>query len=601
MRRLRTDDDGFTIVEVIVAMVIIAGVMATALAFLVSGLQTVVQGRQRQVATALATEALERVRALPYDTITVSSTGATPDSTAIFAVPASGTYEFDADLAGHDIPGLSGTEPLILNAVSGRTRDVTEDNVTYRVHTYVTKTATEEFNLTAVVVYDSAVSRGERITVQRSVVFSPAGCLSTAQNPFAAPCQAYFTANASQALGAISVTNADDGTLPIPGLDTDAATRLAVTLPSNSAMVLVEQTASGSAGALTSGAGRVSPFSSSSGQVSATVAVDSDPSTSNSADPKVTSTPGQTSAAQTIHGPAGVLRATVSSGDSGRARAAVFATTAECVGTGGGGLATGPAGYLRPCASSDMTPSGTALGLTFEPDPTYGFGGVEIPLVRVAPSGSAARAVAAQLVANNSGACTGVSSKTTGCALAAATRSLGQVQIGLPAGGSAGTVWAAPGMDDRGLLRLTGFAESVQVEEGEGASSRTYSRSGTLAVYNGSGYTTTIPLTSDATVPIDAVIQYQGPSGEVIDAHYEGYVIVNGPDLEMEPASRTGNLKTDCTAQACLSQYNGGGAILATFTVTFSHGGVEMTRFGMAVDLGGLLAQSSYKAAVDAP
>lgn len=601
MRRLRTDDEGFTIVEVIVAMVIIAGVMATALAFLVSGLQTVVQGRQRQTATALATEALERVRALPYDTVTINSGAAIPSSTAKYAVPVSGSYVLNTDLAGSDIPGLTGTEPLVLNAVSGRTRDVTVDNVTYRVHTYVSKTAGEAFNLTTVVVYKSSVSRGERITVQRSVVFSPAGCLSTAQNPFAAPCQAYFTMNASQALGAITVTNADDGTLPIPGLDLGTATKIELSLPSNSATVFVEQTASGTASAMTSGAARTSTTPSSTGASIASASVDSDPSTEDVADPKTSTTPSQTSTPQTVQGAAGVLRATVSTGDSGRARSAVFAGTAECVGTNGVGLVTGPAGFLRPCSSSEMTPSGASMALTYDPDVAWGFSSVSIPLVSAAPSGTAGRAVAAQLVSNNAGTCTGVASKTTGCAFSAASRTLGTVQIGLPGNGGS-TIWA-PGMDGRGILSLTGFSEAVRVEEGEGATSRTYTRSGTLQVFNGTGYGPALSLTTDATVPIDTVIRYQSPSGQTIDAHYQGYVIVNAPELEMTPvaAARTGNLKTDCTTDACVSQYNGSGAVLASLTVTFSQGGTELTRFGLAVDLGGLLAQSSYKAAVDAP
>ncbi len=599
MRRRRTDDEGFTIVEVIVAMVIIAAVMATALAFLVSGLQTVVQSRQRQTATALATEAVERMRALPYDTVTLHNTAASPAATAIYAVPSSGSYVFNADLAASDIPGLSGTESLVVNQVSARTRDVQVDNVTYRVHSYVTDGPDDSFYLTAVVVYLSGVSRGERITTQRSVTYSPAGCLSTAQNPFAAPCQAYFTVNASQVLGAVTVTNADDGTQPIPGLDTGAATKLELTLPSNSAMVLVEQTASGSASAMTSGGARTSTTPTATGARIASASVDSDPSTVDVADPKVSVTPSQTSMSQVVQGTAGRLRADVSSSDAGRARAGVYADTAVCVGTSGIGLVTGPAGEERPCASSELTPSGSTMTLTYEPDAAYGFSSVDVPIFSAAPSGSVGRSVAAQLVANNAGACTGVATKTTGCAFGAANRSLGAVRLGLPASGGT-TVWA-PGMDARGILQLTGFSESVRVEEGEGATTRTYTRGGTLQVYNGLGYTT-VPLGTDATIPVDTVIQYQAPSGHTLEVHYEGYVIVNAPELEMTPVAgaRTGNLKTDCTDQACVSQYNGSGAVMATFTVTVIQG-TELTRFGLGVDLGGLLAQSSYKAAVDAP
>jgi prepilin-type N-terminal cleavage/methylation domain-containing protein len=597
VRTRRTDDEGFTIVEVIVAMVIIAGVMATALTFLVSGLQTVVQSRQRQTATALATEELERLRALPYNTVTVHSAAATPAPTAIYAVPKSGAYVFDADLAASDIPGLTGTEKLILNDVSARTRDVTVDNVTYRVHTYVTEAGSDSFNLTAVVVYSSSVSRGERITVQRSVTYSPAGCLSTAQNPFAAPCQAYFTMTAGQALGAITVTNPDDGTQPIPGFDQGGATRLEMTLPTSSSTVLVEQTASGTASAMTSGAARTSASPSSTGAQTGSVAVDSDPSTADISSPQSTTTPSQTSTPQTVQGSAGVLRASVFSGDFGRARSAIFAGTSECVGTNGVGLVTGPASQLRPCSSAEITPSGTSMALSYFPDAAYGFASVEIPLVTVASMGTA-RSVAAQLVGTNADACTGVGTKVAGCAYAAANRSLGAVRIG-PAANGGGTTWV-PGMDGRGILQMNGFAELVRVEEGEGATTRMYNRTGSLDVFTGAGYAT-LPLDADATVPVDTVIQYMSPSGQVIDAHYEGYVIVNAPALEMTPTTRTGNLKADCTASACASQVNGAAAVIANFTVTFSLGGTELTRFGLGIDLGGLLAQASYKAAVDAP
>jgi prepilin-type N-terminal cleavage/methylation domain-containing protein len=604
VRTRRTDDDGFTIVEVIVAMVIIAGVLATALAFLVSGLQTVVQGRQRQTATSLATQAVERLRALPYNTVTSHSGTASPDPTAIYAVPQSGTYVFDADLDASDIPGLTGTEKLLINDVSGRTEDITVGNVTYRVHTYVTEAGSDAFNLTAVVVYSSAVSRGERITVQRSVTYSPAGCLSTAQNPFAAPCQAYFTTTAGQALGAITVTNPDDGTAPIPGFEASAATKLELTLPTTSSTVLVEQTASGTSSAMTSGADRASPVPASTGAQVGSVAVDSDPSTANIADPRSMTTPGQTSAPVAIQGPAGTLRANVSSGDNGRARSAIFAGTSDCVGLLGAGLATGPSGQLRPCSSAEIAQSGTEMALTYLPEPALGYAGLEIPLVTIAPGGTA-RSVAAQLVGTNADACTGVASKTTGCAFAAANRSMGAVRIG-PAAHGGGTAWA-PSMDGRGILQLSAFAEVVRVEEGEGGTTRMYNRSGSLDVFTGTGYST-LPLTADATVPVDTVITYTSASGQPVYAHYEGYVIVNAPTLETEPLARTGNLKTDCTDVACSSQYNGAGAVIANFTVTFlvgapdeESGGTPLTRFGLGVDLGGLLAQASYKAAVDAP
>src|SRR5665647_491822 len=176
-------DEGFSLIEVIVAMVIIAAVMATLAGIVVSSLTTITQARQRQTATALATQAIERLRALPYDTISLANASATPDATATYAVLDGGLYYLRTAL-----PNLALEERLIVNGVSGRASDQTVDEVTYRVHSYVslaplTAGGQQAFNLTAIVVYTSTVSRGERITAQRSVAFSPSRCLSTASTP----------------------------------------------------------------------------------------------------------------------------------------------------------------------------------------------------------------------------------------------------------------------------------------------------------------------------------------------------------------------------------------------------------------------------------
>jgi len=351
-------DEGFSLIEVIVAMVIIAAVMATLAGIVVSSLTTITQARQRQTATALATQAIERLRALPYDTISLANASATPDATATYAVLDGGLYYLRTAL-----PNLALEERLIVNGVSGRASDQTVDEVTYRVHSYVslaplTAGGQQAFNLTAIVVYTSTVSRGERITAQRSVAFSPSGCLSTAQNPFTAPCQSYFTANAGQALGGITISNPLDSTLPILGFDAAGGTLLELGLAGNSATLLVEQTASGNSGAVTSGARQVAGTQSSTGSVTASAAVDSDPS-STPDQAAVNTTTGQTSSPRILMGTAGSLVATPNTADSGRSAAAVFADGSYCVGVSGTGLATGPdASHLRPCASSHVQPAG---------------------------------------------------------------------------------------------------------------------------------------------------------------------------------------------------------------------------------------------------
>ncbi len=586
-------EDGFSLVEVILAMVIIAGVLATMLGFVVSSLSTIAQARQRQTATALATQAMEEMRALPYDTVTLNNGSATPDATATYAVLDSGKYYLRTSL-----PNLALNEQMVVNGVSGRTQDITVNEVRYRVHKYVSQAPNNAFNLTVLVSYTSSVSKGQRVTAQRSVTYSPTGCLSTAQNPFAAPCQAYFTSNAGQALGGITVVNPADATQPVPGFADAGGTLLELGLTANGSSLLVEQTASAQASALTSGAHQESAAPGSSGGISTEAAVDSDPS-SPADQSEAGTTTGQTSASQTITGVAGTLRMTPGTGDTGTAAAAVYADGAHCTGIGGTGLVTGPdATHLRPCASSRILGNTTKAGLVYEPKFGGGFESVSIPMVSVEGNSSPARAVAGQIAASNPDVCTGTGAGSgTGCAYAAATRTLGTVTVGEPSGG------VGPVAMTDGLVRLSGLQESVRAEEGAGGRAPQYQRQGTLKVWDGTAYqTVTLTATTSTSIPVQAAVVYTAPSGKQIALSYQGQVTVTPPQLKRSPTTRTGNLVTDCKAAACISQYNGGGSIVATVTVvvTDMSSGAETGRFGIAADLGGLVAQATYKEAANA-
>jgi len=597
MRRRGTgirDEAGFSLVEVILAMVIIAGVLASMLGIVVSSLTTVAQARQRQTATALATQGIEVLRALPYDTVTLNHAGDTPDATATYAVFESGVYHLRTTL-----PSLNLNEQLMVNDVSGRTKDITVDEVTYRVHTYVTLAANDAFNLTVLVTYTSTVSHGQRITAQRSVTFSPTGCLSTAQNPFAAPCQAYFTATAGQTLGGITVTNPDDGTAPLLGFDSAGGTTLELGLASNGATLFLEQTASGNSNAMTSGAAQDSATPGSSGGVTSIADVDSDPSSvPNQA--LITTTTGQTSAAQSLTGSAGTLTVKPGTGDSGRSAAAIYAAGTHCIGTNGAGLNTGPdSTHLRPCASSQVTAPTSAATLNYLPNSPGGFSSMTLPILSVAGTSTPARAVAAQLAAANLDACTaGSGPGSVGCAYGAATRTLGEVRVGYPLTGGVGPV----GMDN-GLVRLSGLSEQVRAEEGQGARVPSYTRTGHISVWTSANtYADLDDLSAGASGswPVDAQILYTSPSGKQLTLHYTGTVIVSPAQQVRTPATRTGDLNLDCQDQACVSQYNGGSAVVLSLSVSVLENGTEIGRFGIAANLGGLTSQATFKAAADA-
>ena len=602
MRAPQRDERGFTLIEVMVSLMITAVVMTAMAALVISSLQTIAQARQRQVATGLATEALERLRALPYDSVTQPD-GSAPQSGLAYVTTSGGVTRF---VPTGIIPGFD--QVLVPNNPgggwlgSGRYEDVTVGEVSYRVSTYVTKPPTtaagvQTFTATAVVTWRSAVTKGTRTVAEQSTLYSPAGCLSTAQSPFAAPCQAYFTAQAGQALSGLSVTNPSVLGDPIPGF---GAERLEISFARATTNLLVEQTASGTADARTSGVSTLGP-SGTQGSASATVSVDSDPS----------STPGQSQSATTTSyassglstsGAAGTLRVVPGASNSGASASAIAASTSTCVGTAGTGLATGPATALLPCSSASMRPDGTA---TLVYQPAWG-ATTPITLASFGGSTTTGRSVAAMLSASNIDACTsGSGPGTTGCAHAAVNRTIGAQQLGLVSGASS----VPPGLTGA-LVTVSGITESARTEEGQGGRVPAYTRTGTLQVWNGSGYTT-IDLASfanpagtpaqQAVVIPPTQLAYPGPAGGVV-LTYEGRVAVQRPTLERTQtgATRTGNLTTDCKTNACTSQLNGASGVTVTLEVTIERGGAVVGQLGMAADLGGLVSQSSYKAAANA-
>lgn len=592
LRRLRRHDAdaGFTLIEVIVAMVIVALVMTSLSYAVVSSLKTIQQARQRQTATALATQQLERLRALPYDTVTQPGAGSTVKSGLLYTSTASGVTTFSP--ASAVLPGVS--ETLVVNTVSGQWTDTAVDGVTYRVHTYVTKapptaSGSQPFNLTVLVRWTSPVFPDARTTAQRTTTYSPAGCLSTATAPFAAPCQAYLTVRAGEALGGVTVTDPVDSTVPITGM---SATSLQLDFARASSTFLVEQTATGQSGASTSGGSVTDATTTRTGGEAATAAVDSDPSSTPDQSLTVGTLPHTSGTLQTS-GAGGTLALRPSSSDAGTARAAVAADGSVCLDSTNAALTTGPSGALRPCASSSVQTAGTGASLTYTaPD------GTAVPLATFGTSGQPTRSVAAILGSANSGACTGA---TIDCSHGAVKRTLGTSAMGATAFTGAPSGFSAT----NGLWSVTGLVESVRAEEGAGAQTPAFTRAGTLRVWNGAGYTT-VDLGGYASVAAAGAPQSQTwaiPATAVdyggVRVTYEGSVMVQRPSITRTPATRTGVLTTDCKTTACTTTVDGSAVLTARVVATVSVGGTPLTRFAVVSDLGGVTADASYKAAAN--
>jgi hypothetical protein len=117
-------------------------------------------------------------------------------------------------------------------------------------------------------------------------------------------------------------------------------------------------------------------------------------------------------------------------------------------------------------------------------------------------------------------------------------------------------------------------------------------------VWNGTGYTSvdlSTAVSQTWAIPTTTVAYGGG-----ISMTYEGSLTVQQATTLQTPAVRTGVVTTDCKATACTTTVDGSHSVTAAITVVVAQGGTELTRFEVAIDLGGLTASSSYKVAANA-
>jgi type II secretory pathway pseudopilin PulG len=572
-------DGGFTLLEVILAMAIVIGVMLAMVGLMVGGLKTIEQARQRQTANSLATQQLERLRALPYDTVTKPVPSKPLGAGIQYVVNVGGVNRFQPTAL---VPGLD--EPLVVNDYSGQVTTQKVGQVTYTIQTYVSvpaSTGQQAYDLAAIVSWKSSVNTKGKYIIQRSTTYSPAACLSTLTSPFSSACQNYYTAQAGQSLSGVTITDPVDSSQNIAGLD---ARSLQLAFSGVSTNLLVEQTVSGTTSATTTGATRTAATTQSVDGLGATANFDSDPSSppnqifSNLTPSQIV---GAKVSATNVTGSAGKLSVSPSDGDQGQAVGAVGADSGNCTDAGGSPLTTGPQLQLRPCASAWIRSQGSAANVSY----TTPTGGVAT-LATFGAASDRTRAVSAVLAPaspspNIASVCTG---SAIDCAHAGAQSSIGNVSVG------------------GGLVTVTGLSEKAQAEEGQGALPAVFQRAGTITI--GGSAPQTIHLESyqlpaaagmpgSTSWPVSGSMSQGGAT-----VTFDGSVIVQNPKVTSSPASRpTGDPLKDCKTEACKTTVSGQAGVVINLTVTIQVGGVQMTQFAMVVDLGGVVANASFKAA----
>src|SRR5262245_30507193 len=189
------DDNGFTIIEMVVALALI-GIVAVGFMLSVNlGFRTIAVARQRTTASELAVKRLENLRNVPFDRIAINRTFlvATDPALAYSTDPESPNHFISTDNANYDVTGNGNYEPLIVDDVDGEI-DYIDDPIqvgstimeVYQYATWVDDpdiTGTKDYKrITVVVKYKAPAANGVNRFLRSSTLFTP-GIVNIAAPP----------------------------------------------------------------------------------------------------------------------------------------------------------------------------------------------------------------------------------------------------------------------------------------------------------------------------------------------------------------------------------------------------------------------------------
>ncbi|MFL5799125.1 MAG: hypothetical protein ACJ77A_14495 [Actinomycetota bacterium] len=469
-RGLHRQESGFTVIETMMAVLILVFSLVAVLYATSSSLGTIAFARQRQAANGIAAKLMEDVRGIAYTTLGKGLNDSDLGGDSSIA-SCSGVYRYQScsgETIVHD-PTAPTTVPL--NPHQGTFGAAQGYPTTYSWALYVTNAANAPsagaFRVTVRVSWIKAEIRGASNSVQlQTLIYSPAGCTSGSTHPFAAPCQPFFHGVGNVNSGSLETT----GT--VSGLTFDSTS---VDLRSQSAEIQQEQvTHVLSSAHLAGGSEVVGGTTTQAGeQAASSVSADSDPSTA--AGTYSTQSVTQPGAA-TVGASNGnnALTVTTAGGDTGQS---ISTTTANATNSCNGqvdGLS---------CSYSTSTVGGGVSEVL-----ALGGGIGSATLVSVGNQGAANTAYGRRVVP--------VSTRD-GNVRETVTRSIPTIAIGgLPDGVAAPANW--PGY----WIRLSGYSVTTSCEAGtdSAAPTLTIAPGGQISTWNGSNTTTTNVTASGGTL-----------------------------------------------------------------------------------------------------
>jgi type II secretory pathway pseudopilin PulG len=593
LRRRATAEEGFGLIELMVAIVIVMVALLAIAYTAITGFQDIAFARQRQSATGLANQAIEDARALPLDTLarglSNADLSAGGDTNITSGGCGSGTvYCLKVDGLNEQIP--RGDNPSVVPLVP-HTQTIAVGPTTYTVRTYVSyyqnDPTTNTLRLTAIVTWAATERAGLLHTVDvQSLVAAPPGCLSTRTHPFAAPCQPFLYSTASSGQGHVDVSGQ---------LSDQTVDHMSFFLQNFSSAIQVEQVSAVQGNAVTSGlaAALDGQAETSAGIYQVSSGSDNDPA---QAKPpfQTSSAPAQSLAQLTLTGTGATLTGTKFAGGSAVTTSTVSASAAPsnpCPNIGGfTNLTTN-----LPCGGSTAQQGGQgAIQLAVNSNGADIGTGTLASVSQLGCSGACPnQAISERFLLPNGTSCPGAT--TDGCIHGEAARSIGQVRLGgLPANVSGPAGWQGY------MIQLASFQDTASAESGVGSTDPTLTApvagTGSVSFWNGTGYTTCTVYqagcaTGGANFPVTALNRTVQVNGQTVNVSISARITAGGTSITEVPSSCSGS----CTRTQ--TQVTSGSPLLGDLTYTVTVAGTVVCSLNVHVDLGSLLVNTVYKPA----
>ncbi|WP_061962166.1 prepilin-type N-terminal cleavage/methylation domain-containing protein [Demequina flava] len=603
--QLSEREDGFTLVELIVAMFVMAIVILAIIGIQASALTTNADSNARQQATSYANEAMEQMRAIPWNVLKkgmssnyqaasggdpfVAGDVLTVEGTSIaLQVAPSGLSDQDLSQAWPPLFDVTGSHTQVEADGAGRGTEFT-------VRSYVTRDQAgqdDAYGLAVVVTWDSIRHGNEEITTLFSTAYAPSGGCGDLNNaPFLASCQAlyYSQASSGNVVFTASATslpeNEEDPALPRPLFESSPFHQIQVGTSSTVAHTSSQQTTTATALGQYGGVrwndddtdNQPEDFGWLEGYEAFSLDASDDDVNPEAAPANPSDiTMSANNSSHTIGGGTSGLSLTARADDP-RDGTLDASTSLAC--SVGAGAATIPA--TQPCASSRMNPASTYSGYLLL---NAGSDIVRLGRVQQESGSSVETAWAGRFVeglaGNGNTGCEVLSG--SGCASAGVNRQLGTISVGAIVGSS----WDG-GDAASGLVTITGYNDSVLAQRGtsQTTTAAQLSRGGSLQYWNGSGY---------SSLSISPSASGSGTIPEVTWSNALVTVTASGAVSVSRSSDVVDGVDPVCAEEAC-SVNASTGTVTATINYTVEPTVGDPFILSVKTTLNGSSASASYK------